>query len=104
MRSKNSKVAEDDSRVRVSSRSIEKRCQVVRLDPIVMRLNTDEFGLLASTSDYRRGVLYPSEPPWLHDDSNPSIGCEGQTCALGICIGSVYRDEELKLHTALVEH
>jgi len=60
--------------------------------------------LLAGASKYRRGIFYPSEPPWLHDDSNPSIGCEGQTCALRIGIGPVYRDEEFELHTALVEH
>ena len=104
MRSKNSKVAEDDSRVRVISRGIEKRCQVVRLDPVVMRLNTDELGLLAGTREHRRCILDPSQPPWLHDNLNPWIGCEGQTCALRICIGPVYRDEELKLHTSLVEH
>ena len=104
MRSKNRKVAEDDSRLRVISRSIEKRCQVVRLDPVVMGLNTDKISLLAGTCEYRRGVFYPSEPPWLHDNSNPSIGYEGQTYALRIGIGPVYRDEELKLHTALVEH
>src|SRR6188472_2270310 len=104
MRSKSRKVAEDDSRLRVISRSIEKRCQVVRLDPVVMRLNTDEIGLLAGTSEHCRCIFYPSESPRLHHNSNPWIGCEGQTCALRISIGPVYRDEELKLHTALVEH
>ena len=70
----------------------------------LVRLNADELSLLACTREHCRSIFDPSQAPWLHDDSDPWIGCEWQTRAFGIRIGSVYRNEELKPHTSLIEH
>jgi hypothetical protein len=58
--SKRGKVAENNSRVRMISRRIEKRCQVVFLDQVVVGLNADELGLLACTCEHCGSIFDPS--------------------------------------------
>jgi hypothetical protein len=42
------------------SRRIEKRCQVVFLDQVVVGLNADELGLLACTCEHCGSIFDPS--------------------------------------------
>src|SRR5262245_49574651 len=69
-----------------------------------MRLNADKLGLSTRKGEYCRRISDPPQPPRLNDDSDPGIRCERKACALCLCIGTVYRDDEFEPHTSLLEN